>query len=216
MANGFANTTEKVEERLRLHAELVLIRLAEVPSIERREVGIWVKGGQDEAAFGMYGPVPIPKRGQRGGDVGQGKIAHQAIEGGGLKRNGFSPIGLHPSDGDRRHRGQPADKSGSEFPLQRMNGMASTSDRITRASHSDHERGWFAGPTGMSCTVGVIDQRGARQIALSGPCIDKDGPRVERAHEAIQIVKQLSVFVEVPQLGELRQVSRAQRVPADL
>lgn len=117
MADRFTETGEVMEKRLSLGAELVLISLAEVPPVQRREVGAGMECREDEAAFGMHRPMPFPQRCQGGENVGEREIAHESIQRAGLEWKGVGPIGLNPSNGEWRHGRQPADKAAGKFPL---------------------------------------------------------------------------------------------------
>ncbi len=94
--------------------------------------------------------------------------------------------------------------------------MARLANSVKRPSDADHQGRRPAGPTGLAGAVGVVHQRSTGQIALSHPGIDEDGTGLERAHEAVEIVEQLSVLVQIAEMGQLRQMGRAERFPGDL
>src|SRR5690242_14217975 len=61
----FSEAGEIMKKRLCLNAEFVLIGLTKMTPVERREVRVRVKGGENQAAVGMKDAVPFPDRRQR-------------------------------------------------------------------------------------------------------------------------------------------------------
>ena len=62
----------------------------------------------------------------------------------------------------------------------------------------------------------MVDERGAGQILLTDSRVDQDCARVDRAHQAIEVVQYLPIFMKISQVVELGHVSGAEGVATDL
>ena len=71
MANRLPQAGKVVKERLGLRAELILIGLAEMPPVERREVCVWMERGENQPAVGMQHPMPFLQRDERRRHIGE-------------------------------------------------------------------------------------------------------------------------------------------------
>ena len=71
MTNRLPQAGKIVKERLGLRAELILIGLAEMPPIERREVCVWMERGENQPAVGMQHPMPFLHRDERRRHIGE-------------------------------------------------------------------------------------------------------------------------------------------------
>ncbi len=117
MTNRFTKASEVLKKRLSLGAKFILIGLAEMASINRREIGPRVERREDQGPVRMQHPVPFAEGSERRRHIRKREIAHQASHGTGLERKGIHPIGLNPGRGERRHRGQPPGETGGQLPL---------------------------------------------------------------------------------------------------
>ena len=100
--------------------------------------------------------------------------------------------------------------------MQHQHRMAGLADPLPRPSDADHQRRRPVSPAGLAGAVRVIDQRSAGQIALADARIDQHGARLERAHQAIEIIQQFSVLMQVAQMRQLGEMGRTERLSVDL
>src|SRR5262245_14475464 len=203
MTDSLAEASKVVQKRLSLGAKFVLIRLSQVSPVESGKIGVGMECCDNEAAFGMQHAVPFLQCDTRGKHIWQRQIAHQSIQRAVSEWKGIRPVGLNPSNGERWHGRQATDKASSKFPLQDSYGIACLADCFSVTTHTDHERRGPPFPARLSGAIRVIDQCRTGQVTLPDPGIDKDRTWIERAHQAVKIVQQLSVLMQISDLRKL-------------
>lgn len=130
MSDRLSESSQVVQDDVRVRAKFILTRFAQMFSIEHRQIGIRVESCKDETSLWMEYAVQVLNRGEWRRDERKRQIADDAMDGVVLEGKSLRPISLHPFGGHGRIACEGACEVVVDLSMQSTKTLSSVRQRV--------------------------------------------------------------------------------------